>query len=87
MTDGLFPCDLLPSGSPRGRDMWNSSFVALMWIVWKERNARCFEGESANVHASWMLVLPGFKGFSIDQFMINWRREVVFPILEMSLGM
>lgn len=50
--------------------------IALIWLIWKEKNARCFEGKCAKVQASeklkitvasWMLVLPDFKGSFVDQ--------------------
>lgn len=62
-----------PINFPRGKAMWRASFLALVWIVWKERNARCFEGRSSKEQvleeklkftvASWMKVLPLFKAF------------------------
>eukprot|EP00268_Persea_americana_P028665 TRINITY_DN277_c2_g1_i3.p2 TRINITY_DN277_c2_g1~~TRINITY_DN277_c2_g1_i3.p2 ORF type:complete len:121 (-),score=18.84 TRINITY_DN277_c2_g1_i3:193-555(-) len=29
---------------PRGKEMWNVAFLAVIWTLWKERSARCFEG-------------------------------------------
>lgn len=64
------------TGLGRGRIMWSSPFLAVIWSLWRERNARCFERSSSQVQvlvdiarflvASWVLVLPQFRGFSYD---------------------
>ena len=33
-----------PISHPRGKEMWNVAFLAVIWTLWKERKARCFEG-------------------------------------------
>lgn len=35
----------LSKGSARGNVMWKS-FLAVLWVLWKEKNSRCFEGKS-----------------------------------------
>ena len=27
--------------APKGKEMWKLSFFVVIWIIWKERNARC----------------------------------------------
>lgn len=31
--------------------LWDSSFITLLWIIWKERNTRCFVGKGSNLQA------------------------------------
>ena len=36
-------------GSPKGRILWRLSFLATIWVMWKEMNQGCFEGKVATV--------------------------------------
>ena len=36
-------------GSPKGRIFWSLSFLAIIWVIWKEMNQRCFEGKVVTV--------------------------------------
>ena len=79
----LFEAWSNPSMVPRGREMWKLSFLAVLWIFWKERNAGCFEGIVSSVNlvsdkiklsvAFWLSTNPLFHGFSLDQVMLNWK--------------
>ena len=70
--------------------MWNLSFMAVIWSIWKERNGRCFEESSYNGNqlgkkvkhrvAMWASCLPYFKGISADSIIHNWK-EVAFSCL------
>ena len=40
-----------PIGSPRGKEKWKLAFLAVMWVLWKKSNARCFEGEEKIVNS------------------------------------
>lgn len=63
--------------------MWWLSFLAIIWVVWKERNHRCFEGASLLVAelverarfivALWASILSTFSGLSLDMIVLNWR--------------
>lgn len=73
----------VPLRTSREKEMWQSSFVAILLLVWKESNLRCFEGNARNADApvdslkfmvaSWMSFLPSFQGFSTNQILLNWR--------------
>lgn len=39
----------VPIRKSRGKDMWQASFVDVLWLVWKERNLRCFEGKARRI--------------------------------------
>lgn len=66
---------------PRAKIMWSSSFYAAIWCIWKERNARCFKAKTARAEtlidnikfmvASWVSILPIFRGVSIDFMLLN----------------
>eukprot|EP00268_Persea_americana_P059126 TRINITY_DN72265_c0_g1_i1.p1 TRINITY_DN72265_c0_g1~~TRINITY_DN72265_c0_g1_i1.p1 ORF type:complete len:132 (+),score=14.77 TRINITY_DN72265_c0_g1_i1:307-702(+) len=67
--------------------MWSTSFLAVPWVLWKERNSKCFEGKAANVDsrigslkfiiASWMMVLQQFQNYSKDQIMLKWKEAAL----------
>lgn len=38
------------TGVPRGKELWSLSFLAVIWISWKERNSRCFAGAISSVN-------------------------------------
>ena len=73
--------------SARGKIMWRSSFLLVLWVSWKERNARCFEGVSSSRDslcnkikffvASWVSILPSFHGVPMDFILHKWK-EVAF---------
>ena len=37
---------MLGVGSTRGRIVWRTSFLATIWVIWQERNNRCFKDKS-----------------------------------------
>lgn len=67
----------------RGRIMWYCSFSAIIWSLWMEKNERCFGGRSSHLQAlvdkprflvaSWVLILPYFRGSSYDFILFNWK--------------
>ena len=72
-----------PISHPRGKEMWNVAFLAVIWTLWKERSARCFEGVEKRCEflwekikfsvASWVSINPIFQDSSVDQIMRNWK--------------
>lgn len=59
-------------GSAREKIMWKTSFLTVIWTIWKERNSRCYKGVSSSKEAwllrlnkslvaSWVFVLPIFR--------------------------
>ena len=69
--------------APRGKEMWKLSFFVVIWIIWKERNARCFKGIASCVNsiidkiklfvALWVSINPNFQGILLDQVLLNWK--------------
>ena len=84
---GLFEAWMLEVRFIKGRIMWRTTFLALLRIIWKEMNFRCFEDSGTSAKdltymlkltiASWVPFLPQFHGISIDIILRNCR-EVVF---------
>lgn len=80
---GLFLAWISPSGLPRGKEMWWLFFLAVIWIIWKERNSRCFDGVDADESilkdrikvtiTSWVMSNSSFKGYSIVQIVRNLK--------------
>lgn len=83
----LFVVWKLGVGPSRGRILWRTSFVAIIWVIWQERNNRCFNDNSLAEgllsdkvkfpNASWASPLPSFKGISVVVILRNWK-EVAF---------
>ena len=79
----LFDVWNLGVGSCRGRIMWRSLFVATLWMIWKERNNRCFQDKSTNqvlltdkikyLVASRVSPLAPFRDFMMDMIQRNWK--------------
>lgn len=44
----LFATCRLAVGSARGRVMWQVSFLAIIWLLWKEKTLTCFEGQGSS---------------------------------------
>lgn len=74
-------------GPKRRRTMWKLAFLAAIWTIWKESNARCFEGKSSDdlvlrekvklLVAHWVTPLPYFNGILVNSIVNNWK-EVAF---------
>ena len=83
----LFEAWKLGMGSRRGRIMWKTSFLATIWVIWKERNNPCFKDRTLArdfprdkvkyLIASWASPLPSFQGLFVDIILRNWK-EVAF---------
>ena len=64
-------------GHSRGRILWRTSFVVTIWVIWQERNNRCFNDKSLAEDflrdkvkfrtASWASPLPSVKGNSLSK--------------------
>ena len=39
--------------SKRGLVLWQNASIALIWVVWRERNARIFEDKARNLENLW----------------------------------
>lgn len=80
----------LRSSSVREKIMWRTSFLLVLWIIWKEIDSRCFKGKGMPVEimierlkffiAAQVFILLHFRGISIDTIMHGWR-EVAFSAL------
>ena len=78
----LFEAWTCPSMAPRGKEMWKLSFLAVIWIIWKESNTRCFKGimgvnsitdKIKLFVALWVSINPNFQGILLDQVLLNWK--------------
>lgn len=79
----LFEAWNLGNGLVQERIIWSCSCPTIIWIIWKERNSRCFKGKASNVKdlidnqkfaiASWFSILSQFYAISIDMIVNNWR--------------
>ena len=77
----------LAVGSAEGRINWPVSFVAAIWVLWKERSKRRFERSSSLLYSLvdmckflvvlWVSILPQFEGFPVST-MIRNLEEVSF---------
>lgn len=68
-------------GITKGKDLRRTSFLATLWVIWKERNSRCFDGKSSNMQsildhirfetATWVSTSPQFRDTPTDMIMQN----------------
>ena len=69
------------------KEMWKLTFLAVIWHIWKERNARCFEGAGTNENsicgkikffvAQRVAINPIFRDYTVYQIMFNWKDVAV----------
>ena len=68
--------------SKRGIVLWQNTSIALIWVMWQERNARIFENKARNsenlwdsVHflaSLWAYCFVDFKGIPLNVLQIDW---------------
>ena len=77
--------------SNRGKVLWQFACLALMWVVWRERNARIFEGKVRTLEGLWDTIhflasfwascTTTFKGAPLNLIQLNWL------LVSSSMGM
>lgn len=82
----LFEALKLAIGSTRGRVMWKASFMATIWSIWREWNARCLKARCLRLKSvdkvkflvsSRVLCFSQFRDFRISLIQRNWH-EMTF---------
>ncbi|RVW34013.1 hypothetical protein CK203_091968 [Vitis vinifera] len=68
--------------SKRGIVLWQAACIAILWVVWRERNARIFEDKSRNsenlwdmIHflaSLWVSCSKVFKGIPLNVIHLDW---------------
>ncbi|RVW80860.1 putative ribonuclease H protein [Vitis vinifera] len=68
--------------SKRGIVLWQNACIALMWVVWRERNARIFEDKARNseylwdsicfLTSFWAFCSKVFKGIPLNMLQLDW---------------
>lgn len=68
--------------SIKGKVIWKTPFLIILWIIWKERNSRCFDSKAMEVEAlidklkfitgSCISVLPLCHSISFNLLVNNW---------------
>ena len=68
--------------SKRGVILWQNACIALIWVVWRERNAMIFDYKARNsenlwdsIHflaSFWAYCLAGFKGIPLNVLQLDW---------------
>ncbi|RVW84726.1 Transposon TX1 uncharacterized 149 kDa protein [Vitis vinifera] len=66
----------------RGIALWQVAYIALLWVVWRERNARIFEDKTRNsenlwdmIHflaSLWVSCSKVFKGIPLNVIHLDW---------------
>ena len=68
--------------SKRGIVLWQAASIALIWVVWWERNARIFEDKARNseflwdsivfLASLWAFYSKAFKGIPLNVIQLDW---------------
>ena len=68
--------------SKRGMVLWQNACIALIWVVWRERNVRIFEDIARNSENLWDSIhflaslrafcSVVFKGISLNVLQLDW---------------
>ena len=68
--------------SKRGIVLWQNACIALIWVVWRERNARIFEDIARNLENLWDSIhflaflwafcSVVFKGIPLNVLQLDW---------------
>ena len=68
--------------SKRGIVLWQNACIALMWVVWRERNARIFKDKARNseylwdsicfLTSFWAFCSKVFKGIPLNMLQLDW---------------
>ena len=68
--------------SRRGIVLWQAACIALIWVVWRERNARIFEDKARNPESLWDSIFflaflwafcsKVFKGIPLIVLQLDW---------------
>ena len=68
--------------SKRGIVLWQAASIALIWVVWRKRNARIFEDKVRNseylwdfIHflaSLWAFCSKVFKGIPLNVLQLDW---------------
>ena len=68
--------------SKRGVVLWQDACIAIMWVVWRERNARIFEDKTRNsknfwdsirfLVSLWAFCSKVFKGIPLNVLQLDW---------------
>ena len=68
--------------SKRGIVLWQAACIALIWVVWRERNARIFQDKTRNSKNLWDSIhflaslqafcSKVFKGIPLNVLQLDW---------------
>ena len=68
--------------SKRGIVLWQNACIALIWVVWRKRNARIFEDKTRNLEnlwdfihflaSLWAFCSMVFKGIPLNVLQLDW---------------
>ena len=68
--------------SKRGIVLWQAACIALIWVVWQERNVRICEDKARNLEnlwnsihflaSLWVFCSMVFKGIPLNMLQLDW---------------
>ena len=67
--------------SKRGLVLWQTACIALIWVVWQERNARMLEEKARNSDVMWDSIhfLTSFQAFCTTTF-----KGILFNVVQLD---